>query len=432
MAEQPETSMNAGDAELHAGEGERLTAGAAADNGSPDANVLQRDDWNLRRRAAQRHGLAEWALRSGHSGWALVRGGTLKVTNRVFDGLERQSVVGPRWLAVQPGGASADPADRGRTLAEAVIHEAQLLLDDRTPLHRTRYCRGHQIIEVTTERSPSAPPEDGLVLANIRDVSDLVSSESRLAVLQESLRQREQASRSGELALELGHDLGNLVGALSARLMVLEAEGVLPRSSLEALQTIAQAQAALVARLKSLARRPEEQPESLSLLADVVNPAVQIVESSLQPPGGRQPVLVRLDGNLIQLPRVMGVRDTLVNVIINLVVNARDAMPEGGVVLITGDSNPSAVLLAIEDQGTGIPAHVLPRIFRPFFSTKRDRGMGMGLSIARQVMRQLGGNITAANRPDGGARFELQFPRMASHINKIESGTWGPGKPDST
>ncbi len=248
--------------------------------------------------------------------------------------------------------------------------------------------------------------------------------------MQESLRQREQAARSGELALELGHDLGNLVGALSARLMVLEAEGVLPRSSLEALQTIAHAQAALVARLKSLARLPEEQPESLSLLADVVNPAVQIVESSLQPPGGRQPVLVRLDGNLIHLPRVMGVRDTLVNVMINLVVNARDAMPEGGVVRIVGDSNASVVLLAVEDQGTGIPAQVLPRIFRPFFSTKRDRGMGMGLSIARQVMRQLGGNITAANRPEGGARFELQFPRMGAH-DKIENDTWDTARPDS-
>ena len=126
----------------------------------------------------------------------------------------------------------------------------------------------------------------------------------------------------------------------------------------------------------------------------------------------------------------MGVRDTLVNVMINLVVNARDAMPEGGVVRIVGDSNASAVLLAVEDQGTGIPAQVLPRMFRPFFSTKRDRGMGMGLSIARQVMRQLGGNITAANRPEGGARFELQFPRMGAH-DKIESNTWDPAQPDS-
>jgi C4-dicarboxylate-specific signal transduction histidine kinase len=102
------------------------------------------------------------------------------------------------------------------------------------------------------------------------------------------------------------------------------------------------------------------------------------------------------------------------------------------VVRITGESNPSGVLLAIEDQGTGIPDHVLPGMFRPFFSTKRDRGMGMGLSIARQVMRQLGGNITAANRPEGGARFELQFPRINAHVYKIESDTWGPDEPDST
>ena len=94
-------------------------------------NVGQPENRYLRRQQeAERHGLAEWALRAGHSGWALVRGGGLKVTNRVFDALERQSVVGPRWVLLQPGGASADPGDRGRTLAEAVVGEAQLLLHD--------------------------------------------------------------------------------------------------------------------------------------------------------------------------------------------------------------------------------------------------------------------------------------------------------------
>jgi signal transduction histidine kinase len=229
----------------------------------------------------------------------------------------------------------------------------------------------------------------------------------------------------GEVAMQVGHDLGNLVGALSARLMLIEAEGALPDDSLHALKAIVEAQSGLIGRLKALARRPDEQPEPVQLLDQVVKPAIQLMESILQPKTERKAVWVRIDERVGRLPPVLAVRDALVNLVINLLVNARDAMPEGGQILIGGQDRGRQVCLTVEDQGTGIPDDVLPRIFEPFFSTKADRGMGIGLAMARQLMRQLGGDVVARNRPEGGAVFELRFP--GNHIGDGEDREATPG-----
>jgi CheY-like chemotaxis protein len=88
-----------------------------------------------------------------------------------------------------------------------------------------------------------------------------------------------------------------------------------------------------------------------------------------------------------------------------------DAMPNGGAICIRAEERTDNVILSFEDEGTGIPQENLARVFDPFFSTKGERGTGMGLSIAHGVMRRLGGSIGAANRPEaGGAVFTLTFP----------------------
>jgi signal transduction histidine kinase len=210
--------------------------------------------------------------------------------------------------------------------------------------------------------------------------------------------------------------------------MLIEAEAALADGPLQSLKAIVEAQSGLIARLKALARRPEEDPEPVRLLDQIVRPAVQLVESVLQPKTERKAIWVRIDERLGQLPPVLAVRDGLVNLVINLLVNARDAMPKGGQVLIGGKVSGGQVCLTVEDQGTGIPDDVLPRIFEPFFSTKADRGMGMGLAMARQLMRRLGGDILARNRPEGGAAFELRFP--ASYANDVQDRE-GPRGPNS-
>jgi C4-dicarboxylate-specific signal transduction histidine kinase len=372
--------------------------------------------------------LATWALRIGVGGWAMVREGSLKITNRVFDALDRDSVIGPGWHDhdLEHGDPMSEGHQtQGRTLAAIAIGEARGLVAEGKLLRRRRFGRGKQVVEVTVERSQGPASDPELVLVHVRDVSEVAQAQARLAETQERLRQREQIGRAGEVAMQVGHDLGNLVGALNARLMLMEAEGALPDHTLHSLKAIVEAQAGLIARLKSLARRPDEQAERVQLLDQVVKPAIQLVESTLQQRTRSQRVWVCIEAQVGQLPPVHAVRDALVNLVINLLVNARDAMPEGGQIRIGGQVSDGQVCLTVEDRGTGIPDEVLPSIFEPFFSTKADRGMGMGLAMARQLMRQLGGDIYARNRPEGGAAFELRFP--GTYLNNVQDRESPPG-----
>jgi signal transduction histidine kinase len=188
------------------------------------------------------------------------------------------------------------------------------------------------------------------------------------------------------------------------------AEGRTDQESLQAIDTIIEAQVALIRKLKALARPSSEDPVPLELLPEVIQPAVQMVESWLRMRDRRHPVSVRLDGSLSTLPAVPGLRDDLVNLIVNLFLNARDAMPQGGLIRVSGRHDGPSVIVQVEDEGSGIPEAQLGSIFKPFFSTKGSGGMGMGLAMARDLMHRLRGNISAYNRAAGGACFELRFP----------------------
>ncbi len=121
-------------------------------------------------------------------------------------------------------------------------------------------------------------------------------------------------------------------------------------------------------------------------------------------------------------PRVMGEAGRLQQVVINLVNNARDALvergpaPESGqvgVIAVSVKIDPLTrrVMLLVEDDGPGIPPQVLPRLFEPFFTTKPvGKGTGLGLSISYDIVHRMGGEMSAENRPEGGARFKIGFP----------------------
>jgi PAS domain S-box-containing protein len=113
------------------------------------------------------------------------------------------------------------------------------------------------------------------------------------------------------------------------------------------------------------------------------------------------------------LPSVVGDVGRLEQVLVNLINNARDA---GGrtiriVADATGDRGNAMVRIAVEDSGPGIAPEILPQLFVSFVSTKpRGKGTGLGLRICRRIVEEMGGSISASNRPDGGARFELLLP----------------------
>jgi signal transduction histidine kinase len=105
-------------------------------------------------------------------------------------------------------------------------------------------------------------------------------------------------------------------------------------------------------------------------------------------------------------------REMLRRAILNIALNALDAMPDGGQLIITAVATPSGVELEIADTGPGLSDEAQRRAFEPFFSTK-STGTGLGLAIVYRVAEVHGGEIAAANCPEGGAAFTLRFPLEA-------------------
>jgi signal transduction histidine kinase len=96
--------------------------------------------------------------------------------------------------------------------------------------------------------------------------------------------------------------------------------------------------------------------------------------------------------------------------VLNLVLNALDAMPNGGELVVTAFEGSNAIELEVADSGPGLPAEYADRVFEPFFTTKSG-GTGLGLAIVKRVVEAHGGTVTALNCPEGGSAFTLELPK---------------------
>lgn len=233
----------------------------------------------------------------------------------------------------------------------------------------------------------------------------------------------------GALAGGIAHDFNNLLSAIAgsaeAALAREEAAGAAPelRQVLES----AQRGAALVKQLLAFARQQALHPRVVEL-NDAVGAMAGLLRRLL---GSRVRLTVGLDepGRRVRIDPTQ-----LDQVIMNLALNARDAMPDGGALHIaTGHAvvlQPEPLgqeelppgryaILAVADTGRGIPPEILPRIFDPFFTTKREQGgSGLGLSTVHGIVRQSGGFIAADSRPGQGTTFRIWLPR---HEGPVEA-----------
>ena len=115
-------------------------------------------------------------------------------------------------------------------------------------------------------------------------------------------------------------------------------------------------------------------------------------------------------------------RSQLCTVLVNLFLNALDAMPKGGRLEVELDTGAEGVRIRVMDTGSGIPAEMVGRLFTPFASSK-PTGTGLGLSISRRIIEEHGGQLTGGNREGGGARFTITLPAMKG----IEAPTFDGG-----
>ena len=260
----------------------------------------------------------------------------------------------------------------------------------------------------------------------LREVRGYLFDTTEQRSLEEQLRQSQKMEGIGRLAGGIAHDFNNLLTAILGYSELMEAQ--LPddedlRSSLREIHQAGQRAAGLTRQLLAFSRRQVLQPKVLDL-----NVVVSEVEKMLRRLIGEDVELVtRLDPALGNVKADPG---QLEQVLVNLAVNARDAMPEGGtltietanIVLDAGfaGSHPGArsgeyAVLTVADTGIGMSLEVRSHAFEPFFTTKeRGKGTGLGLATAYGIVKQSDGYITVDSESGRGATFRIYFPRVAA------------------
>ncbi|MPZ34784.1 MAG: PAS domain S-box protein [Rhodospirillales bacterium] len=233
----------------------------------------------------------------------------------------------------------------------------------------------------------------------------------------------------GDMATGMAHELNQPLAVirmstegLLEELDMPEAE-VMPadmvdlfRSKLDKICKQVERATGLVRTLRSVAHKPADHPAPFDLVA-AVRKGADLLREQLR--------ATRIDFQLdlpAAGPMVLGDANQLQQVLINLVLNARDALVDAAGRPKTATLGHIAVRMAaavagggmeltVDDDGPGIPDEVMPRLFEPFFTTKpTGKGTGLGLSISHGIIKRMGGRITAENRPEGGARFRIAFP----------------------
>ncbi|MCP3100913.1 ATP-binding protein [Myxococcus sp. K15C18031901] len=359
-----------------------------------------------------------WALEGLTGALAVLRDDAVLLVNMRWQSLSRAR--GP-WRHLTEAGREEGPALLTlRSVGAAAARQLDGLPHGAACVTRYGYAGGHQQLEVRVCRL-DAPPAPPVVLVLARDVTEEARAEEVLERERRALAEREHLRMLSEQASGIAHDLGSLLVAMKLRLELLQANTsceCAPTSHVDTLLRIVEDATTRLTRLRDYARRRPEAAVEPVQLADVVRDAVEIARGELETRALREGLSLRLDVAVPRLPLVESSAADLRCVFLNLLRNARDAMPRGGTLRIRGHARNGFAVVTVEDEGTGIPEEHLRSIFQPFFTTKGQHGTGLGLSMASEVVTRARGTLTAANRPEGGAIFTLSLPARSRRTSR--------------
>jgi PAS domain S-box-containing protein len=273
---------------------------------------------------------------------------------------------------------------------------------------------------------------------SFRDITERAKSENALRQSEESLRQAQKMEAIGTLAGGVAHDFNNLLTIISGYTQLIlhsKRESDPEFGQLQEIHRAADRAGSLTRQLLAFSRRQILQPKNVDL-----NSVLAEVEKMLR----------RLIGEDIQLVTVQGAKlgsarvdpGQIEQVLMNLVINARDAMPDGGRLTIETSTihldesrkvrqeeiTPGDyVSLEVSDTGCGMDAAILERIFEPFFTTKEQgKGTGLGLSTVYGIVKQSGGSIFVESQPGQGTKFQIYFPRVEGRAVDLDANVARP------
>ena len=258
-------------------------------------------------------------------------------------------------------------------------------------------------------------PDGGVAIAFITDITERKRLEVQLQHQREVLYQNEKLAALGTMAAGIAHEMNNPLGIMTTRIevMLLDAKDQqLPDQVLEDLEVLhraGQRVARIAASLRSFARHTPGDRIRLDLNT-VVEESVQLLQKPMA--ADNVQIVASLDRSL---PPILGDANTLHQVLMNILTNAREAMPHGGTLRVeTGPAaRPGWIRLLVADTGAGISAEDMAKIFDPFFTTK-STGTGLGLSVTYGIIQEHGGTVDVQSRPGAGTTFIISLPAIQS------------------
>jgi PAS domain S-box-containing protein len=270
-----------------------------------------------------------------------------------------------------------------------------------------------------------------VAIENARLYTEVNQSFQDLQRAQEELVRAEKLRAIGQLSAGIAHDLNNVLAAIlgQAELLRLKHDGSTPPPELDTIVTAASDGAHIVRRLQDFSRQQPSQKLSPIELSAVVVEALQITRPRWRDESERLGRPITIETSVTNLPPILGSAAEIREALTNLILNAVDAMPNGGRIIIHGEtvptdvdaSRPHAVDLSITDTGTGMAEDVRRRLFEPFFTTKGMKGTGLGLSMVYGIMTRHGGRIDVASAPGQGTTFRLRFQPAAADTSAAEA-----------
>ncbi len=364
-------------------------------SGSPAPYILRRD-----LSATEADEAIQQVINRGLAGWVM--------RNRV-EAIVADTSQDPRWHSFDeepspPASALAVPLTTG----ERVL--GVLTLEHAEPHH---FDDRHLVLMQAIAQQSSAAIEKARLYHEISHVNEVLEQrvEERTRELretQEQLIQAEKLAALGELAAGVVHEINNPLHILQAYMDYLDSQLEADAATAELLGPMRNALDS-ISRLTAQLRDFSRPAAAERLPVDINNALLQVLRlAGKELMHSRVQVRQALASNL---PPVLGDRHQLEQVFLNLILNARDAMPEGGQLRIETMAQADTVRIRFIDTGTGIDADNLARIFEPYFTTKADRGTGLGLAISQRIIRQHGGRITVTSQKGKGTTFTLELPR---------------------
>jgi PAS domain S-box-containing protein len=251
------------------------------------------------------------------------------------------------------------------------------------------------------------------------DLKERLEMERALRRTQEQLLQSEKLAAMGRLTSQIAHELNNPLYGIMNTLELLKTE-VSPQSKRRKVLEMALSE---TVRLSELLRkmlsfsRPDQEEKQAVDLNTVVDEILLLHEKQLQENDIK--IKTSFAG---ELPPIMASKNQLRQVFLNLVANARDAMPDGGTLSVKTHSDKTHVKIEIGDTGVGIKEEHLKRIFDSFFTTKDSvKGVGLGLSVCYGFIKDLGGDIQARSAVGAGTTFTITLPILEVSLEKTEA-----------